>query len=197
MEFFFFGSLMDRDVAEAVLGRALESGALTPAVLHGFVRLTVAEESYPALAPRAGGRVAGMLLRGVSRADLARLQFFESEEFTPQLLDVELASRERVRARVFVASESLRVGEQAWDYRRWLREEKADFLALTRQWMAEFGRRESHELEESWRSAREQRERARAHTDNDADNYSERGKHDQGHSYSRAGRPRGAALRRR
>ncbi len=155
VRFFFFGSLMDRDVAALVLGRPVEAGALQPGILHGYERLVVAGESYPALAPRAGGKVAGLLLHGVGDTDLARMQFFESEEFAPAAYRIELTSGGYVDAYTFVAREVLEYTDQRWDFAHWQRHEKPGYLTLARAWMNEYGRREAHQLEGTWSSRRQ------------------------------------------
>ncbi len=159
MRFFFFGSLMDRDVAELVLGRRVDPGALRVGLLHGYERRVVAEETYPALAPRAGGKVAGLVLDEVDSADLARMQFLESDEFVPAPCEIELASGDYISAHTFVAREVLKYTDQPWDFTRWQREDKQDYLRLVREWMSEYGRREAHELEAAWSEARRQQAR--------------------------------------
>jgi hypothetical protein len=145
---------MDRDVAELVLGRRIDARALQPGILHGYERLVVAEESYPALAPRAGGKVAGLVIDRLSAVELARMQFFESDEFAPVARDIELASGEYVIAQTFLAREVLQYTDRRWDYAHWQRHEKNDYLVLVREWMSEYGKREAHQLEAAWNSAR-------------------------------------------
>ncbi|MDH3453017.1 MAG: gamma-glutamylcyclotransferase [Gammaproteobacteria bacterium] len=154
MRCFFFGSLMDRDVAELVLDRHIEPRLQQPGILHGYKRLLVAEESYPALAPRAGGKVTGVVVDEISDADLARMQFFESAEFAPVAREIELIGGEYVSAQTFIAREVLQYTDQPWDFGHWLRDDKTDYLALVRDWMAAYGKRETHQLEAAWSSAR-------------------------------------------
>ncbi len=151
--FFVFGTLMDRDVAAVVLGRRFDPANALPAWLHGYQRLLVAGECYPALAPRAGGKVTGLLLSGLGDADLARMQFFESEEFEPRACEVELADGRWVSAQVFLATEALQLGEGAWRFDAWLRDHKAAYLERTRAWMAGFGRQATADLEVGWSEA--------------------------------------------
>jgi hypothetical protein len=154
MRCFFFGSLMDRDVAELVLGRRIDARALQPGILHGYERLVVAEESYPALAPRAGGKVAGLVIDRISVVELARMQFFESDEFAPVDRDIELAGGEYVIAQTFLACEVLQYTDHRWDFAHWQRHDKDDYLLLVREWMGEYGKRKAHQLEAAWSSAR-------------------------------------------
>ena len=90
MRFFFFGSLLDADVAELVLGRRPAPRAWEPAALDGYVRAIFAKESYPILVPRAGGRVDGALMRGLSAEDTSRIAWFEEGEYDVRALPVTL-----------------------------------------------------------------------------------------------------------
>lgn len=145
---------MDREVAALVLGRALDRQHLQPGILHGFERLVVAEESYPALALRAGGKVSGLVVEPISETDLARMQFFESEEFAPADCRIELVSGGFVSAQTFLAREALTYTDQPWSFEHWQQHEKRDYLLLVREWMREYGKRESHQLEAAWSEAR-------------------------------------------
>ena len=154
MRCFFFGSLMDRDVAALVLDRSIDTGQLQAGILHGYERLVVAGETYPALAPRAGGKVSGLLMDEISAADIARMQFFESSEFAPAACDIELVSGGYVSAQTFLARAELEYSDQPWDYPHWQRHDKRDYLVLVREWMSEYGRSEAYQLEAEWSGAR-------------------------------------------
>ena len=154
MRCFFFGSLMDHDVAELVLGRRIAPDLRQPGILAGYERLIVAEESYPALAPRPGGKVTGLIVEQISEADMTRMQFFESDEFMPTACDIERVGGEFVSAQVFVAREVLELTDQPWEFERWLHQDKSDYLLLVRDWMQQYGEREAHQLEAAWNDAR-------------------------------------------
>ncbi len=154
MRCFFFGSLMDRDVAKLVLGRVIEPRLQQPGILHGYERLLVAEESYPALAPRPGGKVTGVVAEGISDTDMDRMLFFESDEFVPAACDIELTSGEYVSAQTFLAREVLEYTDQPWNFDHWRRRDKDEYLVLVRDWMLEYGKREAHQLEAAWSSGR-------------------------------------------
>jgi len=50
----------------------------------GFHRYCVAGQPYPAVAPRDDGRVAGLVLRGLSAQEHAVLDWFEDEEYSKE-----------------------------------------------------------------------------------------------------------------
>jgi len=145
---------MDRDVAALVIDRNINTDLLQAGILHGYERLVVAGETYPALAPRPGGKVTGVLVDEISAADLARMQFFESSEFAPVACDIELAVGGYVSAQTFLARAELVYSDQPWDYAHWQRHDKRDYLVLVREWMSEYGRSEAHQLEAEWSGAR-------------------------------------------
>ena len=58
MRFFFYGTLMDRDVLACVLARPVIAAALKPATLRGWRRCSVRGASYPVVV-RDRGQLAG------------------------------------------------------------------------------------------------------------------------------------------
>jgi hypothetical protein len=86
--FFFFGTLMDRDLLERVLGRRVPDGELTPARLSGYRRVRAVTADYPVLVPSPGAVVDGVLLRAASRRDETRMRHFEDEEHDVRVLPV-------------------------------------------------------------------------------------------------------------
>ncbi len=75
-DLFVYGTLRHRPLLDLVLGHA---GAVTePAVLHGHRAVWAAGESFPLIvAGEAGDAAHGLLLRGLTPADIARLDFYE------------------------------------------------------------------------------------------------------------------------
>lgn len=151
MRCFFFGSLMDPDVLDIVTGRRNAHTHLKAARLHGYARVCVAGESYPALKPHPGACVEGRMAEGLRERDLARILFFENEEFDFTLCRVELDCGRRVDAHVFLSAEHLDLEERPWDFERWAAVEKPAFLALAREWMEGFGALDFQELDLRWK----------------------------------------------
>jgi hypothetical protein len=136
LTFFFFGTLMDRDVLERVLGRPVPEEQLAAARLPGYRRVRAAAATYPVLLPRAGGVVEGVVLRAATRRDVARILHFEQAEYEPRVLPVDLVGDgRRLEARVFMALDSMGLTEEDWDLESWAREHKAAFLARCDEWL--------------------------------------------------------------
>lgn len=137
MAFFFFGTLMDRDVLAAVLARPVEADELRPGRLHGFVRVASLNATYPVLRAAAGRSVDGQVLATPTARDVVRILHFESEEYEPEWLRVDLADGRTHAARVFLALATMEPGTEAWTLEDWARRHKAAYLHQCAQWMSD------------------------------------------------------------
>lgn len=127
MRFFFYGTLIDPDVRTLVLGAPC---AVEPAELAGWERRAIVGESYPLVLPRAGGRVEGVLARGIDAPGRRRLEVYEGDAYDVIDVEVRRADGRQKRALVFVPSRGspLRASTSDWSYARWARNDKARFL---------------------------------------------------------------------
>ncbi len=155
MDFFFFGSLMDRDVAEVVLGRAVPDAACEVARVEGFRRVLLAGESYPAMVPRAGGHVDGILMRGVTPAEHRRIVWFEDSEYDLVEVPVSRGSGARATALACLRRPGTAIQEADWSFARWQVEDKSAFLDLAGLWMSLYGRATVAEAETAWCALRD------------------------------------------
>src|SRR5262245_43733734 len=80
MQFFFYGTLMDRELLALVIGRATDELRMEAATIHEFVCRRALNESFPILVPHPGGRVEGMLT-DLTAAEIARLKFYEASDY--------------------------------------------------------------------------------------------------------------------
>ena len=134
MRFFFYGTLMDRDLLRMVLGRDLAAAALQPAVLSGYRRGIVRGRSYPMLVPRAHGCVDGVLAQGFDEADALRLTWYEHDLYDIRLCRPRLPSGLRATAWTYVPRPGGMPPGPAWSLATWQRRHKPAFLArLTRE----------------------------------------------------------------
>lgn len=81
MRFFFYGTLIDRDVMALVIGRRLPPQAFEPASITGFTRHRAAGASFPVLKSSPAGRVHGVVVRGLSDRDVALLNAYEGRGY--------------------------------------------------------------------------------------------------------------------
>jgi hypothetical protein len=135
MAYFFFGTLMDREVLATVLDRPVAGDELRRAWLHGYRRVRAASVSYPILVPAPGLVVAGVVFRPKTARDDVRIRHFEDGEYAEHWSVVRVAGGRRLAARLFLALEALQATDEAWDLAVWAKAHKAVFLAQCREWM--------------------------------------------------------------
>ena len=95
---FVYGTLCHEPLRVRLLGRKVR---VLPARLPGYRRRPVIGEDYPALVRQSGGAVEGLVLLGLKRADLTRVDRYEGEEYRRTLCRVWAAGRQ-VRAWVYL-----------------------------------------------------------------------------------------------
>jgi Gamma-glutamyl cyclotransferase, AIG2-like len=149
MRVFFFGSLMDRELLALVTGRAADDLLIDAAIVHGFARRRARDESFPLLVPHPGGRVEGVLVEGLTPADIDRIQFFEGSDYAFSLLAVECRG-ERLAAHAFLPTARLHAEETAWEFEAWCAAERALCVALTEELMSHYGSLSIAEIDALW-----------------------------------------------
>jgi hypothetical protein len=128
MRFFFYGTLLDRDVAALVLGRRLPPQAFLPAALLGHSRWRAKGASYPIAVPNVRGEVEGAIVGGLSAREVARLSAFEGPGYRVAPLKVR-AQGTLVTVSVFEPVVSrLQPSGDLWDLALWRRRHKRAFV---------------------------------------------------------------------
>ena len=126
-DFFFYGTLCDADVRKAVFGRAV---AAERATLADHEAVPVARGRYPMLAFQRGRTAEGVLCRGLSLMEAARLGFYEHEGRDYGVRRFAVAADGAAHdAWAYVPLAALRRGMGRWDLAEWQRFAKRDFLA--------------------------------------------------------------------
>jgi len=149
---FVFGTLRDPLVLELVLARDAASVSARAAWLDGHVTVTLPGESYPVLAPRRDARAPGLLLDALDAHDMARIAFFEGEEYAFEATTVVAHHAGEVGA-LLCAERSQRTGARPpWRLEDWQREHREGFLAAARRYMALFGEMSVAEADARWQS---------------------------------------------
>jgi gamma-glutamylcyclotransferase (GGCT)/AIG2-like uncharacterized protein YtfP len=136
-QIFLYGTLTDRDVLARILARTLSADELEAAWLDEFRRVRALGASYPLLVPSLGAEVPGLLLRSAARADIARLNHFESCEYWAERHVVRLEDGSACNAWLYAGLPTLEPSQEPWDLATWQREHKAAFLAQCDAWMAD------------------------------------------------------------
>lgn len=127
VRYFFYGTLMDRAVLAAVLGRA-PPGPSQPGSLDGYRRVFRAGASYPVLVPAAGESVAGIVMGGLGEGDARRLEVFEGSDYTLRELPVRLGRGRSIDALVFIPRTGVPASSTAWSPEEWRRRHRRRYV---------------------------------------------------------------------
>jgi hypothetical protein len=134
---FFFGTLMDGDVLEAVLGHPMPADGLEPARLSGWKRVAIAGCAYPMLIPHPTGSVDGYLARGLSGQDRRRLDHYEGPEYRAGIVMVRLPGNgQATEAETYLCRAGVTPGRVEWRLESWRRRHKRTALPRIRAIMA-------------------------------------------------------------
>jgi hypothetical protein len=128
MRFFFYGTLLDRDVMAMVLGRRLPAQAFVPAELPGWSRWRVQGGSYPISLPDRKGSVAGAVVSGLSARDVARLAAYEGAGYRVSPLKVRIAGVSTMVSVFEPIVSKLKPTTRPWDLALWQRQDKKLFV---------------------------------------------------------------------
>lgn len=153
MHWFFFGSLLDPDVLHIVLDSPLQALHRQTALLPGFARYRVEQETFPAMAPHSESCVEGLLVSGLSEEDGRRICFFEGDEFVLQKHHVQTLDGATHEALVFRATELIALSSEPWSLNHWQQQHKPLYLQMSRDWMQAYGTAGYQELNQQWRHA--------------------------------------------
>ena len=132
MRFFFYGTLLDRDVTALVLGRRLPPAAFTPAALPGHARRRIRGASYPIAVRDPKSDVTGAIVGGLSARDVARLAAFEGARYRIAPLKVRIAGVLSIVSVFAPLEERFQPAGGSWELTSWQRRHKRAFLARVR-----------------------------------------------------------------
>ena len=128
MCFFFYGTLLDAEVRDCVLGPHQGAVTLTPAILEGWQRVYVRGRSYPVVTPARGDRVEGLLARSLTPRAARLVRLFESDEYNEVILPVVTEDGAVIEARLFVARHRSLATTRPWRPEPWRQRHRAAFL---------------------------------------------------------------------
>ncbi|MCC8427960.1 gamma-glutamylcyclotransferase [Reyranella aquatilis] len=128
MRFFFYGTLLDRDVTALVLARRLPPQAYTEARLPGHARRRVQGGTYPIVIADARGEVSGAIVGGLSARDVARLAAYEGPGYRVVPLRVKVRGRMTVVSVFEPIQSRLKPSRELWDLSLWQRRHKRLFV---------------------------------------------------------------------
>lgn len=126
--FFFYGTLINADVRAMVLGREADPGTVLPARLPGFRPVYRRGASYPVLVEAPHGEACGIVVAGLSPADVRRLVAYEGEDYRIRGLPVVLEGRGPCPALVFLPRAPTIATDRPWSFAEWRRRHRRGFL---------------------------------------------------------------------
>lgn len=160
---FFYGSLRDRDLVLAVLGRPVDAADFAPASAPGYAAVQLASEVYPALVPAVGQSAEGLVLRNLGAADLERLAFFEEAEYSLAPITVQVEGCP-CDVQYYRRAEKPALSGAPWDFDAWRRDHREVALEATREYMDYIGRIPVTAIDTVWPGIKiRAQQRARAH----------------------------------
>ena len=130
--FFFYGTLMDRDLLSAVLGRRVWPHVLAPVVLRGYRCRSVHGASYPIVQRQRDASISGVILDGVGTVEQARLSAYEGDRYELVQALAELPRRHCKRVFIFAPRRGAYVvSNRSWSFAGWrLRHKKSVMMAV-------------------------------------------------------------------
>lgn len=142
-DFFFYGTLCHAPLLACVLGRTPDTVA---AVLPGHSVHWAKGEAFPLIVARGAG-APGVLVRGLTAADLARLDFYEGGfGYRTRAMAVRLPDGSESAAQVFFPDDGLWQPGAPWSLADWADRWGATEIEAARDFMAQFGRADPERL---------------------------------------------------
>lgn len=115
-DLFFYGTLRHVPLLEIVLGRNASDLDLNPAMLPDHLVSAVAQGPFPMIAAQPGATADGVLLKGLSEQDVARIDFYEGS-FAYDLVTVTL--RGGAQAQVYLPRPDQWTAQDPWSLAAW------------------------------------------------------------------------------
>lgn len=157
LDFFFYGTLRDKDIRRLVLRRVVRCEKIVPATLAGYRRYAVRGAPYPAAVRQPGAEIDGIVVRGLDALDAARLSNFEGDDYLAALCPVALRQDESVEvgsqeAWVFIAGDRVPLAKTPWSLDAWRVAHKRRFLEIAHRRLSAQGDDKMAVQERLWRA---------------------------------------------
>lgn len=147
---FSFGTLMDTDLLPLVCKQDMKTLALEAAVVPGRSRRWVLDDHYPVLVAEQGRTTDGLIIRGLEEEALARIIFFEGEEFNLEPLSVQKENGDWEQVQYFADTNKKEISTSEWSLAEWQRTTKDDTLARVVRYMQCYGKMSLAEADAYW-----------------------------------------------
>ena len=135
LPYFFYGTLLDPDIQQVVLGRRLRVASLTPGIARDYRRVFVKGAWYPTLAEQSGHQVNGYVVHGLSAKEKGKIDWFEDDDYVLGSVEVATSRFGIVRALAYMPPGPSVLTDRAWTLEEWRRRFKRPYLARSKRWM--------------------------------------------------------------
>ena len=147
--YFFYGTLRSISVLEKVIGKTSNHLDIIPAFAPKSELRLVIDENFPVIifGDNYAG-VDGILVKGLTDDDIARIRFFEDVEFAPKIMSVETDGKYS-EAKYF-SQKGVEPSMDPWIYDEWKEKDEALTLVTTELWMQLYGKYTAEEADQYW-----------------------------------------------
>ena len=132
MRFFFYGTLMDPEVLDAVIGRRVPQVDRQTAIIEGFRRVFRLDAWYPVLVPARGERISGILVDTLSEKETDRLIAFEGNEYVMCVRSVSGVRTGETSAQLFLPRPGVPTSSEEWTLQKWRLRHRQEYLRRVR-----------------------------------------------------------------
>ncbi len=115
---FVYGTLRDREILAAVLGRTVDTAVLRPAQAPGWRAVYYPGESYPALVVAERDAAPGLLIDRLTVTDFERLDLYEGNQYRRCVIST-LCGAETVMADAYLPLIAIAPDAPAWNLDEW------------------------------------------------------------------------------
>ena len=153
--YFFYGTLRSISVLEKVIGKTSNHLDIIPAFAPKSELRLVIDENFPVIifGDNYTG-VDGILVKGLTDDDIARIRFFEDVEFAPKIMSVETDGK-HLEAKYF-SQKGVEPSMDLWFYEEWKEKDEALTLVTTELWMQLYGKYTAEEADQYWNDVKKQ-----------------------------------------
>jgi len=153
--YFFYGTLRSISILEKVIGNKTDHLEINPAFAPQSELRLVINENFPVIVfDDSYSGVEGIVVKGLTEEDIARIRFFEDVEFSPKTTVVEISgTQEEVN---YFSQKGVEPSLDAWFYDKWKEKEEALTLLTTDLWMQLYGKYTAEEADQYWNDVKKQ-----------------------------------------
>ena len=149
--FFVYGTLLDTDILEIVLGRPICHSQMPNAKVAGLQKFTYPGDSFPILLASESSFAEGALLLNLNATDLQRMDFYEGDEYGFEPVKAQLDDGSYLDALYNNAADQSIKSDVLWSLEHWQQTEKPVFIGYVERYMTLYGTMSVDDADIEWR----------------------------------------------